>query len=129
MHLRNSLSKKIISVFILCMIMASFVFAETANKTNPTPSDMTTTNYLESKYNRIKESPFNIMTSGQDTVSPLTGDLTIRYNDLHLDGINGLDFDLTRYYSLSQSNIYEYNDSLIDTMLEGKYDIGSGWGL
>jgi len=57
---------------------------------------------------RGDQAPYSI-TSGNESISNLSGDLSLQYTDLVLPGRNGLSFALTRRYDSSQSHFYDKN--------------------
>jgi YD repeat-containing protein len=63
--------------------------------------------YPYAAYKKVTTPPFAVSDASREEISTATGDLTVKQQDLYLKGINGLDFSLTRYYSLSESNLYD----------------------
>ncbi|WHH58413.1 RHS repeat-associated core domain-containing protein [Petroclostridium sp. X23] len=63
--------------------------------------------YRNAAYQKGIAPPFEQNNDIEEHIDPLTGDLQIKQTDLHLPGKNGLDLDITRFYSSSQSNTFE----------------------
>lgn len=63
--------------------------------------------YSEAVYKKGINPPINIQNANEETISPATGNLEVTKTDISLKGINGLDFSLTRYYNLNESNLYD----------------------
>ena len=63
--------------------------------------------YPKAAYKEGVEPPYAKNNIGNEDVNLATGNLDYKVTDLFLKGKNGLDFSLTRYYSLTAANIYE----------------------
>lgn len=85
--------------------------------------------YPESVYDHGQEAPLSILNQNSEAIDPLTGNLKLYNTDLSLPGKNGLNFELRRFYSLTQSNIYEPFNSKVLTFNEKYFDIGVGWAF
>lgn len=99
--------------------------------------------YPRAAYKKDITTPLTIQEIGGRYISPVTGNMEIKCTDLSLKGKNGLDFNLTRYYSLQQSNTYDIlthysiingQQKLVDdrypyTLNDKLFDIGTGWAL
>jgi len=70
------------------------------------------TTYDETVIKRLElrgdQAPYSL-NSGNESVSNLSGDLSLQYTDLVLPGRNGLSFGLSRRYDSSQSYFYDKN--------------------
>ncbi|MBW7475809.1 hypothetical protein K0T92_13725, partial [Paenibacillus oenotherae] len=69
----------------------------------PSPSILSAINNLNLKN---MQSPFRI-NKGAESISPVSGSLSLQEADLSLPGRNGLSFTLSRYYDSSSSNVYD----------------------
>jgi hypothetical protein len=97
--------------FVFSLVLSQNIFAATDNK-----AFYSNYVYPKAAYKSGINSPFNSKDSGKEDISAATGDLTISTTDLYLKGINGLDLNLTRYYSSTQANMYEpYANSVLKT--------------
>ena|GEM_PF-821553 len=70
--------------------------------------------------------PF-VVNLDNETISTLSGGLTIQETDLVLPGRNGLSFALTRIYDSSSSQFYPLDYTTGSTMEEKLFPIGKGW--
>ncbi|MCL6457002.1 MAG: hypothetical protein K6T85_03260 [Gorillibacterium sp.] len=61
---------------------------------------------------RESQAPYSV-SSNVESVSTLSGDLNLHYNELTLPGRNGLSFSLVRQYNASDSNFYEKNVQVV----------------
>ena len=92
-------------------------------------------NYVYPKAtNKLMEDvPYSVNKEMTENIDIPSGNLEIKQTDLYLKGKNGLDFSLSRYYSLSGSNAYDagVNDSGPITQPKDPrnlcYSLGSGW--
>ena len=73
------------------------------------------------------EPAFSMQNVQEEKVDPATGNLEIRTTDLYLEGKNGLDLAITRYYNMQQSNMKEpevvftpMEKSVVGYLVEGK---------
>lgn len=95
--------------------------------------------YPREMYVLGEETPFSISSNQSESISPVSGNLILKYNDVVLKGKNGLDFVLTRYYNQSESNILKNvvkdNDGVLSeernfsTFNDKTYNIGTGWAF
>lgn len=72
------------------------------------------------------EAPF-IVNLDNETVSTLTGGLSLRQTDLVLPGRNGLAFALTRVYDSGAAQFYPLDYTTDSTADEKRFPIGKGW--
>jgi len=95
---------------------------KTINKLNSINSSTRTTNVLpiDSSYrltninskdsyalqNQIGRTNYIGDNIGEEYIDPLTGNLVVTETDLVLPGVDGLDLNLSRYYSLAQAELY-----------------------
>ncbi|MCX7748374.1 MAG: hypothetical protein N2645_16040 [Clostridia bacterium] len=134
----NMKNKMLVITLIQIVILSLAGFSVYAGDTLDTYNNV---NYPNAVYKKGIIPSFEMKEVTNETISPQTGDLELRYTDLFLKGRNGLDFSLTRYYSLSQSNLFEdrviylegsgrYSDFAEKTTFNEKYfDIGAGWAF
>ncbi|WP_088833833.1 RHS repeat domain-containing protein [Paenibacillus tyrfis] len=73
------------------------------SSSNPTPYDQIAYNNVNLK---IDEAPFSISSSGE-SISTVTGSLSLHHGDLTLPGRNGLSFTLERVYDSTAAQWYE----------------------
>ncbi|MCM3748343.1 hypothetical protein M3223_13385 [Paenibacillus pasadenensis] len=79
--------------------------ARSASSVDETP-DSATLKGLENINAKNVQSPFSI-DKNNESVSTLSGELSVTETDLSLPGRNGLSFDLTRTYSSGNSNLFK----------------------
>lgn len=89
-----------------------------------------------SAMNGVNEQKYSATANTQEIISPQTGDLTLKVNDINLPGRNGLDLNIGRIYQSSQ-NVFgnrkiksdgtSYNDT--STYYLNRYDLGLGWAF
>ncbi|XOK62253.1 RHS repeat-associated core domain-containing protein [Paenibacillus elgii] len=72
------------------------------------------------------DAPYQIH-SEYDSVSTVSGDLSIRMTDMTITGKNGLSFSLTRQYSAAESTMYVIGGEKSDTIGRRIAPIGVGW--
>ncbi|MGF9915543.1 hypothetical protein, partial [Paenibacillus ehimensis] len=72
------------------------------------------------------DAPYQIH-SEYDSVSTVSGDLSIRTTDMTITGKNGLSFSLTRQYSAAESTMYVIGGEKSDTISRRVAPIGVGW--
>ncbi len=88
--------------------------------------------------NGIRASQFSVWGEGkyQESVNPITGDLTIKQTDLSLPGRNGLDLNISRIYQSNQAllgskriNYEGLIHSDYSTYFLNRYNLGIGWSF
>jgi hypothetical protein len=89
-----------------------------------------------STINGIKENKYSAWEGTGEIVSPQTGDLTLKINDITLPGRNGLDINLGRIYQSNQALLGDYRLSVFDnyhndfsTYYQNRYNLGAGWAF
>ncbi|MDO8685490.1 MAG: hypothetical protein Q7J78_02335 [Clostridiales bacterium] len=70
--------------------------------------------YPRDAYSIGANPPFSISEAVDESISPATGNLVIRQTDLALKGKNGLNLEISRYYSLQESNLKEPYVGLVE---------------
>ena len=87
--------------------------------------------------NGTNEPKYSAFSNQQEIISPLTGDLTLKYNDISLPGRNGLDLNIGRIYQsnqallgdkrISEDGLWQYPD--YSTYYMSRYALGVGWAF
>lgn len=88
-----------------------------------------------SAMNNLDNTQYSAFKDIQETISPETGDLTLKLTDVSLPGRNGLDLNIARIYQSNQSHFgdkkisgdltYCYED--YSTYSVNRYNLGMGW--
>ncbi len=94
--------------------------------------------------NGANEPKFSYNSFLEEDISDYSGELTLRFNDLTLEGRNGLDLRIGRTYQTVAANVGEksvvilpnqngylrnYLVNRYSTYLQDRYDLGTGWGF
>ena len=94
--------------------------------------------------NGANEPKFSYNSFLEEDISDYSGELTLRFNDLMLEGRNGLDLRIGRTYQTVAANVGEksvvilpnqngylrnYLVNRYSTYLQDRYDLGTGWGF
>ena len=93
--------------------------------------------------NNLSEQKLSYDTFASEEISPYSGELTLRYNDISLPGRNGLDLNIGRVYQTSQANFGERtiitlpDDGTLKNVLiwdysnyfNDRYSLGTGWSF
>ncbi len=89
-----------------------------------------------STINGVKENKYSAWANTGEIISPQTGDLTMKFNDITLPGRNGLDLTLGRMYQSSQALLGDWRFSTFERYQNGfssyyqdRYDLGVGWSF
>ncbi|NLD49360.1 MAG: S8 family serine peptidase, partial [Clostridiaceae bacterium] len=108
--------------------------------------------YTEALLKNGVSAPLNLSSVSEENIDPATGNLEVKQTDLYLKGINGMDFALTRFYSLNEANLgkpymgrsygtrYENGVPVYTGMLprmkveevtdkDEHYNLGTGWSF
>lgn len=87
--------------------------------------------------NLVTEPNFSMTDGFSEYISPYSGEMSLKFDDLSLSGVNGLDFNIGRIYQTNQAllgskyydpetgkQIYDYS-----TYLQDRFNLGSGWSF
>lgn len=121
------MKKSLVKLPIVAILLAFFISLPA--KANGTDNYYNNQVYPKAVYEQSTETPFSVINSNNESVNLATGSLQLRFTDIHLEGKNGLDFDLTRIYNHSQAFIWDSrkNNSYFYTKHDELYYLGSGW--
>jgi RHS repeat-associated protein len=123
-------------VFFVSLLFTA-VFLTSVEVFADATSEINNSAISQAQYKKYITTPYSVKDLGERTIDPITGDMEIKTTDLSLKGKNGLDFNLTRYYSLQQANMYNfvYNEQErsigreLFTLNDKLYDLGTGWAF
>lgn len=87
--------------------------------------------------NIISEPTYAMSSGFGEYISPYSGEMSLKFDDINLTGRNGMDFNIGRLYQTNQAilgNKYINPDTLIEnfdysTYLQDRYALGTGWSF
>ncbi len=87
--------------------------------------------------NLITEPRYSMTEGFDEYISPYSGEMTLKFDDISLSGPNGLDFNIGRTYQTNQALLgSKYYDPVTgkqtydsSTYLQNRFNLGSGWSL
>ena len=116
--------KSMVLVIIMCLLLTYTSLIGFAT------TDDISEKYIDQLIKNTKN-PFVLQNSKTEYINPFHGNLNLRYVDLSLAGINGLDFNLIRQYNSHESFAFDIDDNSRITESESniRTNIGSGWSF
>ncbi|MBI9013883.1 MAG: hypothetical protein JEZ08_16735 [Clostridiales bacterium] len=110
-------------ILLMCLIVAFTSVLSYAQTTDDTEK------YIDQLINNTQNS-IVLQNSGTEYVNPFHGNLNLKYVDMSLPGINGLDFNLIREYNSHSAYAFDIDQGVVtDSQDKIRSNIGAGWSF
>lgn len=121
--MRYKLKMHSVKLLVMCLLLFFTSVISFAS------GDDDTEKYIDQLINNTENSVV-LQNTANEYINPFQGNLNLKYVDLSLPGINGMDFNLIRQYNSHSAYAFDIDQGVVtDSQEKVRANIGSGWSF